>query len=267
MIITWNRRPRKGGGCLAPALDPTSSVGSKSIVDRTDLLRRKVGRRKESSPASISQHKMHINSYDCRRLSWTAYRLPSWIWDTGERNKAWLILGMVKGTRPGGDQRPCPLVKVKADSESYFMTRGPWLPGLNHYYYYYFYPGTQFPGNEKNYAVQYKKPLLQKSSWNEPYSSSSFTKQKYYYYYNYYYAAFNAPCVGHKDDESQNHCLSSAPMLHQRPTRFWRGISVTIESDLFWQQLKGRANKRWTVTRFMGLIPKVGELFLKLWFN
>jgi len=24
---------------------------------------------------------------------------------------------------------------------------------------------------------------------------------KYYYYY--YYAAFNAPCVGHKDDESQ----------------------------------------------------------------
>jgi len=25
----------------------------------------------------------------------------------------------------------------------------------------------------------------------------------YYYYYYYYYAAFNAPCVGHKDDESQ----------------------------------------------------------------
>ena len=24
-----------------------------------------------------------------------------------------------------------------------------------------------------------------------------------YYYYYYYYAAFNAPCVGHKDDESQ----------------------------------------------------------------
>ena len=23
------------------------------------------------------------------------------------------------------------------------------------------------------------------------------------YYYYYYYAAFNAPCVGHKDDESQ----------------------------------------------------------------
>ena len=36
-------------------------------------------------------------------------------------------------------------------------------------------PSTQFPGNEKNYAVQYKK--VQKSSWNEPYSSSSFTKQ------------------------------------------------------------------------------------------
>jgi len=38
-----------------------------------------------------------------------------------------------------------------------------------------FYPGSQFPGNEKNYAMQYKK--VQKSSWNKPYSSSSFTKQ------------------------------------------------------------------------------------------
>jgi len=45
-----------------------------------------------------------------------------------------------------------------------------------HYYYYYFFdPGSKFPGNEKNYAMQYKK--VQKSSWNEPYSSSSFTKQ------------------------------------------------------------------------------------------
>jgi len=35
-------------------------------------------------------------------------------------------------------------------------------------------PGTQFPGNEKNYAMQYKK--AQKSSWSESYSSS-FTKQ------------------------------------------------------------------------------------------
>jgi len=26
-----------------------------------------------------------------------------------------------------------------------------------YYYYYYFTPGTQFPGNEKNYAMQYKK--------------------------------------------------------------------------------------------------------------
>jgi len=25
----------------------------------------------------------------------------------------------------------------------------------------------------------------------------------YYYDYYYYHAAFNAPCVGHKDDESQ----------------------------------------------------------------
>jgi len=34
-------------------------------------------------------------------------------------------------------------------------------------------PCTQFPGNEKNYDMQCKK--VQKSSWNEPYSSSSFT--------------------------------------------------------------------------------------------
>jgi len=27
----------------------------------------------------------------------------------------------------------------------------------------------------------------------------------YYYHYYYYYAAFNAPCVGHKADESQAH--------------------------------------------------------------
>ena len=30
--------------------------------------------------------------------------------------------------------------------------------------------GTQLPRNEKKYAMQYKK--VQKSSWNEPYSSS-----------------------------------------------------------------------------------------------
>ena len=47
------------------------------------------------------------------------------------------------------------------------------------YYYYCYYlffdPGTQFPGNENNYAMQYRK-VQKKSSWNEPYSSS-FTKQ------------------------------------------------------------------------------------------
>jgi len=31
-----------------------------------------------------------------------------------------------------------------------------------------------------------------------------------YYYYYYYYAAFNAPCVGHKADESQAHIQSVA---------------------------------------------------------
>jgi len=34
---------------------------------------------------------------------------------------------------------------------------------------------SQIPGNEKNYAMAIQK--IQKSSWNEPYSSSSFTKQ------------------------------------------------------------------------------------------
>jgi len=32
-------------------------------------------------------------------------------------------------------------------------------------------PGTQFPGNEKKYDMQYRK--VQKSSWDEPYSSFS----------------------------------------------------------------------------------------------
>jgi len=39
----------------------------------------------------------------------------------------------------------------------------------------FFDPGTQFPGMKKNYAMQYKQ--VQKSSWNEPYSSSFFAKQ------------------------------------------------------------------------------------------
>ena len=30
-----------------------------------------------------------------------------------------------------------------------------------------------------------------------------FSSFPYYYYYYYYYAAFNAPCVGHKDGKSQ----------------------------------------------------------------
>jgi len=60
-------------------------------------------------------------------------------------------------------------------------------------------PGTQFPWNKKNYAMQYKN--VQKSSWNEPYSSSSFTKQPcnavrwhYYYYYYYYYYTQQTDC-------------------------------------------------------------------------
>jgi len=40
-----------------------------------------------------------------------------------------------------------------------------------YYYYYYYDPATLFPGNEK----KYKK--VQKSNWNEPYSTYSFTKQ------------------------------------------------------------------------------------------
>jgi len=40
---------------------------------------------------------------------------------------------------------------------------------------YFFDPGTQFPRNEKITLCNTKK--VQKSSWNEPYSSSSFTKQ------------------------------------------------------------------------------------------
>jgi len=49
------------------------------------------------------------------------------------------------------------------------------------YYYYFFDSGTQFPGNEKNYAMQYKK--YKKSSWNEPHSSS-FTKHTHTHPFN-----------------------------------------------------------------------------------
>ena len=44
-----------------------------------------------------------------------------------------------------------------------------------YYYYYFFWPRYSIPEEWKNYAMQYKK--VQKSSWNEPYSSSSITKQ------------------------------------------------------------------------------------------
>ena len=44
-----------------------------------------------------------------------------------------------------------------------------------YYYYYYLWPRYWIPREWKHYAMQYKK--VQKSSWNEPYSSSSFTKQ------------------------------------------------------------------------------------------
>jgi len=39
----------------------------------------------------------------------------------------------------------------------------------------FFWPRYSIPEERKNYAMQYEK--VQKSSWNEPYSSSSFTKQ------------------------------------------------------------------------------------------
>jgi len=39
-----------------------------------------------------------------------------------------------------------------------------------------------------------------------------------YYYYYYYYAAFNAPCVGHKDDESQAQTWHDPPCLNTLST-------------------------------------------------
>jgi len=37
--------------------------------------------------------------------------------------------------------------------------------------------------------------------WPTLYSDQKYKSKPYFYYY--YYAAFNAPCVGHKADESQ----------------------------------------------------------------
>ena len=65
------------------------------------------------------------------------------------------------------------------------------------YYYYYFDSGTQFPGNEKNYAMQYKKYKNQAGmNLTPPPSQNSHAVISYYNY-----AAFNAPFVGPKDDE------------------------------------------------------------------
>ena len=45
------------------------------------------------------------------------------------------------------------------------------------------YSGTQFPGKEKKYAMQLQK--VQKSTWNEPYSSS-FTIIIMYIFFNFF---------------------------------------------------------------------------------
>jgi len=59
-----------------------------------------------------------------------------------------------------------------------------------HYYYYYYY---------------FKS--VSKICYASKYFLFTYLITYYYYYYYYYYAAFNAPCVGHKDDESQVCCL------------------------------------------------------------
>jgi len=52
------------------------------------------------------------------------------------------------------------ILKVQKNQAGINLTPPP--PAQNNYYYYYYYfdPGTQFPGNEKDYAMQYKKVLL-----------------------------------------------------------------------------------------------------------
>ena len=70
------------------------------------------------------------------------------------------------------------------------------------YYYYYYYYLTPVLNSRgiKNYAMQYKKYKNQ-AGMNLTLPPPS---QNSHYYY--YYAAFNAPCVGHQDDESQARC-------------------------------------------------------------
>ena len=71
------------------------------------------------------------------------------------------------------------------------------------YYYccYFLDPGTQFPGNEKITLCNTKK--VQKSNWNEPYSSCPFTKQscskmalyRWINYYNYNYCYYTRSSI------------------------------------------------------------------------
>ena len=49
-----------------------------------------------------------------------------------------------------------------------------WTHSCYYYYYYYLTPVLNSQGMKK---IRYAIPKIQKSSWNEPYSSSSFTKQ------------------------------------------------------------------------------------------
>jgi len=54
-------------------------------------------------------------------------------------------------------------------------------------------------------------------------------QQTHVFYYYYYYAAFNAPCVCHKDDESQ--CLNIPPNLKYVAT-----LSCEIRMSEKWHQ-------------------------------
>ena len=58
-----------------------------------------------------------------------------------------------------------------------------------------------FPYNHIFQKPQFKRHQIFPECCLLPWLGPPLTTMQYYYYYYYYNAAFNAPCVGHKDDE------------------------------------------------------------------
>jgi len=142
-------RPDVGG-------DADSSPPVRVYVELRFTMRRCVG-----YPACRESFK--LLAYDAATPVGNARR-PTW------DDRTYRTVGVVAADRVFADTADTSAVNTERRALQVQLARGQLITLL----LFFFDPGTQFPGNEKNCAMQYKK--VQKSSWNKPYSSSSFTK-------------------------------------------------------------------------------------------